>query len=168
MKFINVHCPKCQQTIEVEAPRGRLSLPMAAAVLVLGVLIGIAGFASMPRHAPARNAAWIAPGGKPQELVDALPSVNLQELSQGAAMRSTSGGTKSLVIFNNKTAQRLQIYWLDYNGQRKSYGMIAPFSARPMETYATHPWLLVDDNDKPVALFVSLPGHCTATINGHS
>jgi len=55
-------------------------------------------------------------------------------------MRSTStDGTRSLVIFNNKTAQSLQIYWLDYNGQRKSYGMIAPFSSRPMRTYATYP-----------------------------
>jgi len=168
MKYINVHCPKCQQTIEVEAPRRGLSWPLAAAVLMVGAAIGFACFASLPRHAQKQQNAWIAPGGKVQELVDALPSVNLEDLAQGKAMRSTSGTTKSIVVFNNKTTQTLQVFWLDFNGQRKSYGKIAPLSRMPMLTYATHPWLLVDDQDKPVALFVSLPGHCTATIVSHS
>ncbi len=168
MKFINVHCPKCQQSIEVEAPRRGLSLPMAAAVLVVGAAIGIACFAAVPRHARLQRTVWVAPG-KAQELADVLPTVNLQELSAGTALRSTSrDGTRSMVIFNNKTSQKLQLFWLDYNGQRKSYGTLEPFSNRPMQTYATHPWLLVDDKDTPVALFVSLPGQCTATIKGHS
>ena len=165
MKYINVHCPKCQQSVEVEAPRPGLSFPMAAIVLVVGVVIGFAGFASMPRHAPART-AWIPPG-KTQELVDTLPTVNLQELSQGTALRSKSGNTRSMVVFNNKTAGTVQYDWIDFNGQRKMYCTIAPHGSATQATFATHPWLIVDEKDNPIALFVSLPGHCIANINGH-
>jgi hypothetical protein len=161
MKIIHTKCPKCQQPIQVDAPGRGLFLPIVAAALV-GAVIGIAVFASVPRRAPAQK-AWVAPG-KAQELVDALPSVNLQELAQGTAMRSTSGGIKSMVVFNNKTAAPLQRFWIDYNGQRKKYGDMAPFSSQTQATYATHPWLMVDNNDNPVALFVSLPGNCVANI----
>jgi VHL beta domain len=167
MNLIHINCPKCKEPIQIDAPPRKLMWPMVAAALV-GAIIGMAGLAGVGYHY-AKNArrqtAWVQPG-KTQELKDMLPAMSEQDLAQGA-VHSTSGGTRSLLVLNNKTAQPVQYVWIDYNGQRKKYGDIPAFASRTQQTYATHPWLILDSNSNAIAFFQSLPGNCVANITGH-
>jgi len=139
MNLIHVNCPKCREPIQIDAPGRKLIWPLLAAVLV-GVVIGVAGLASVLRHAPTQK-AWV-PSGPAQELKDLLPSTSEQELAQGI-VRSKSWDKKSLLIIHNKTAQTLRVCWINYDGQRETGHEMEPFGSFTSESYATHPFLVL-------------------------
>lgn len=49
------------------------------------------------------------------------------------------------VIFLNKTDKPVRMFWLDFEGKRKSYGDIPPGGVTSQSTYVTHAWLLESD-----------------------
>jgi hypothetical protein len=106
-------------------------------------------------------------GHQPAVLKDLLPSVRSghheEQLANGTFLRSKSGPTSRIIFYNN-TRQALQVFWLDFDGHRQKYGDLPPFSRFQQGTFATHVWLLVDGDDKLVALFVAAPGNCVANI----
>ena len=130
---------------------------LTAVILLAIMMIGLAGCGH--KKSPGKE-VWVVPGSETNQLKDMWPTVNQQELLAGMALRSTSADKKSLLVFNNKTAKPIEFDWLGYDGKRKKYGIIPALGTYTQETFATHPWLLVDESDKPVALVVSLPGNC--------
>lgn len=69
-------------------------------------------------------------------------------------LKSQNSNTPMRIRFINQTDKTLRIYWLDFSGERKPYGTIAPHSENDMNTFATHPWLLTDENDLGKVIFV--------------
>jgi len=45
---------------------------------------------------------------------------------------------------DNRTNYDFELFWLDYNGRRVSYGLVGANSRRRQHTFVTHPWLLAD------------------------
>jgi alpha-glucosidase len=84
--------------------------------------------------------------------------------SEEGTTKSTRGLPETMVRFDNDTSEPLSLYWLDFSGQRKSYGKVGPKSKRAMETYVTHAWLVVDDQGRAVALVVAQPEDGVAVI----
>ena len=85
-------------------------------------------------------------------------------VEQAASVRSRSAGARSSVTFHNETAQKLQIFWINYDGERQPYGELDSHASAVRSTYATHPWLCVDESGRVVALFVARAGDCLARI----
>ena len=75
-------------------------------------------------------------------------------LAQVQGDKSLNSSTPLDVRFDNETSQTVALYWLDFAGEEKPYGTIAPGASMPMGTYATHPWLArgVDDAGQPIEL----------------
>jgi hypothetical protein len=48
------------------------------------------------------------------------------------------------IVFTNATDRTLQLYWLDFRGDRRFYFELKPGESRRQATYMTHPWLAVD------------------------
>ena len=65
--------------------------------------------------------------------------------------RSTESETKSPVKFINKTDTNIEIFWLDYSGEKVSYGTLDALpsagSVKDVQTFVTHPWIAVDSEN---------------------
>jgi dipeptidyl aminopeptidase/acylaminoacyl peptidase len=61
-----------------------------------------------------------------------------------APRRSTRTGEETFVTFANRTAGQVELFWLDTEGARQSYGQIAPGGEHRQHTFAGHVWLVVD------------------------
>ncbi|OAD54125.1 Von Hippel-Lindau disease tumor suppressor [Eufriesea mexicana] len=59
-------------------------------------------------------------------------------------LRSYNNVHKSFVRFINKTLHNVILYWMDYQGQAVSYGVLAPDDCRLIDTFDKHPWVFVD------------------------
>ena len=58
--------------------------------------------------------------------------------------RSTEGSTISQIEFVNASGTTVDIYWLDYDGNRVLYTTLADGASYPQSTWLTHPWVAVD------------------------
>jgi len=58
--------------------------------------------------------------------------------------RSIEGRQPARILFRNRLAEEVGVFWLDYGGQRKAWATIPPGGLFMISrTYLTHPWLLV-------------------------
>jgi hypothetical protein len=81
-----------------------------------------------PRPAAAANTGCPAPG-----------SVRSDNSAQGATLE-----------FQNLSGRKVTIYWLDFQGQRKFYKELQPNQNYTQNTFATHPWVAVDPQNRCV------------------
>ncbi len=77
-----------------------------------------------------------------------------------ASLAQPNGGADTTILFQNRTADTVELFWLAGDGSRKSYGTVAPGGDYLQHTYEGHSWLVVGADGKPLALFVgeSRPG----------
>ncbi|XP_003704089.1 von Hippel-Lindau disease tumor suppressor [Megachile rotundata] len=69
---------------------------------------------------------------------------NHQQQEQQPVLRSINNEHRSFVKFINKTLHSVVLYWIDYQGQAVSYGVLAPGDCLDIDTFVTHPWIFVD------------------------
>ncbi len=69
-------------------------------------------------------------------------------------VRSKSDQPDTDVIFINKRAEPVRLYWLDFEGKRRSYGVVPPGGARSQSTFATHAWLLEGEDGQVLGIYV--------------
>lgn len=63
-------------------------------------------------------------------------------------VRSQPGTAKTTISISNLSSTHLELFWLNYDGQRVSYGKIAPGQTKTQSSYTTHPWVIIRDSDK--------------------
>lgn len=80
-------------------------------------------------------------------------------------LRSTSGDSPVLVRFVNARPDRIELMWLDYDGNRKSYGTLEPGAIREQWTFLTHPWVIVDSSRACLEIRVPRASGYQATIH---
>ena len=80
------------------------------------------------------------------------------------ATTKSSNGLKTTLLIKNETDESFSIFWIDYDGEKKSYGTIFPRSVRDQNTYATHAWLVADSNGTTKAIFIAIEQPCLAII----
>jgi hypothetical protein len=76
------------------------------------------------------------------------------DCGQESALRSTSFDTKTLITFRNETSRTIKVYWIDYDGDRISYGTLKPHESKSQQTFLTHPFVLTDLDDKCIGIFL--------------
>jgi hypothetical protein len=64
-----------------------------------------------------------------------------------AQLSSISSSQRTSISFTNEGNEAFRVYWIDYDGKRKSYGSVLPGTMRRFDTFATHPWVVVDADD---------------------
>jgi hypothetical protein len=60
------------------------------------------------------------------------------------SMRSLHSNFQTKVFFVNRRASPVQLWWLNFEGRRVSYGSVQPNARMEMTTYVTHPWVITD------------------------
>jgi dipeptidyl-peptidase-4 len=121
-----------------------------------------------PHWLPDGDAFWYRnalPGGRSEYvLVDAIkgerhivaappkvprdPTVKLEPRpSSGDSSISTS------LRFINQSGQQARLYWIDFSGQRKSYGELKPGEVRVQQTYSGHVWWVEGVDGRPLGVF---------------
>ncbi len=112
-----------------------------------------------------RTWAWDDAAGTLTERPDAEPPVGI--LPDDEPKRASDSGTGACkVVFLNRTAGTLELFWLDFDGGRKSYGKIAAAGRMDMPTYVRHRWVLVDEKGQDVGSFGGRDGTWVALIDG--
>jgi hypothetical protein len=84
---------------------------------------------------------------------------------QESQLRSLIGPNPVTLDFRNATNNLRKVYWLDYNGKRNLYQELAPGTSYQVETYPTHPWVITDENDRCIAVFLATPSRSLAVID---
>lgn len=83
------------------------------------------------------------------------------------ARPSRSGGEETHITFINRTAEKVQLFWIDTEGQRRSYGLLEAGGVREQHTYAGHVWLVTDaEGEQTLAVFVATEEEADAVIDG--
>ena len=75
-------------------------------------------------------------------------------------------GAETSMQFINRTAGEIELFWLNTESQRQSYGKIAPGKEHAQHTFAGHVWLVVDASGKVLASFEADAKATTAEIHG--
>lgn len=70
-------------------------------------------------------------------------------------LRSVQGNVNTNVKFVNRTNHEVRTYWLDYSGRRVFYKAIPPNGNYTQPTFQTHPWVITDQRDSCIEIFVS-------------
>ncbi len=65
-----------------------------------------------------------------------------------AGLRSTNGQHSTQIKFVNDGPQPLSIFWLDYQGKRVFYKTIPSRASHQQQTFVTHPWVIVDEQQR--------------------
>ena len=95
----------------------------------------------------------------------AEPAGTAKPLSD-APRASRRTGSDTSMTFVNRTANDVEIFWLNTEGQRQSYGRIAPGKEHDQHTFAGHVWLVVDGSGKTLATFEAGEKATKAEIDG--
>ena len=74
---------------------------------------------------------------------------------EGGPQSSRHTGDDTTVTFINRMAGEVELFWLDTEGKRQSYGRLRPGQVYEQHTYAGHVWLVVDDKGHPLGLKVA-------------
>ena len=68
-------------------------------------------------------------------------------------LKSGDDDTETAIIFVNGTKTEIAYYWVDYEGNEKFYGKIAPDAFVNQHTYSGHIWVVKDTNEGNLAVF---------------
>ncbi len=73
-------------------------------------------------------------------------------------------GDKTNLSFDNRTPQSVELFWLTFDGDRKSYGSIAPGTKHEQQTFAGHVWLAVGPKGQTLAAYEASDEPATVEI----
>ena len=79
-------------------------------------------------------------------------------------MRSLTSENPTEVRFVNNSAGSVRLYWLDFERHRQLYSTLGSGQSLTQPTYATHPWVVTDDNAVCLGTFLARRDSATATI----
>lgn len=81
-------------------------------------------------------------------------------------LRSKDGGGDTEVLFENRTAGPIRLFWVDASGQRKEYAPVQPGGTHRQHTFGGHAWLATSADGKPLAGFVAEEAPGKAVVTG--
>lgn len=74
---------------------------------------------------------------------------------QESGLKSQNSNARSQVSFTNGSQGKINVYWLDFSGKRVSYKQnLAVNATHNQSTFVTHPWVLTNDKDQCLGIYV--------------
>jgi hypothetical protein len=120
-------------TARAARPSGLLLAIGGAALLAL-----VAGGVWLYRPNPPAPAA-----SAPAVPAPAAPAA-AASCAQERGAKSAASTTPATIIFNNKTAALIKIFWLNFQGERKLYGEMPAGASGRQGTYVDHLWVVTN------------------------
>ena len=83
-------------------------------------------------------------------LISAISSgaARADDCSSEKTLKSSASNAATSLSFQNKSAEKRRLYWMDQDGDRKFYGVVEPGNAFKQPTFAGHAWVVTDDVEK--------------------
>jgi len=98
---------------------------------------------------------------------DATPPASCELLAPERAPRGTrKNGPPSTLTIENATEGPLEMFWLEGNGNRRSYGKVDPGQSAVQNTYSGHLWLVADASGTALAVIETPDAPAIARITG--
>jgi hypothetical protein len=69
-------------------------------------------------------------------------------------VQSGQGRDRTAITFKNNRGSPVRLYWIDETGHRKLYATIDDGQSHRQPTFLTHPWLLADQADTCIGLYL--------------
>lgn len=79
---------------------------------------------------------------------------------------SRRSGPETEITFDNRLQKPVQLFWLDDEGGRHSYGKLSPGAQRVQHTFAGHAWAIDDEQGRTIAVFQAGDHPDRAAIDG--
>ncbi len=79
---------------------------------------------------------------------------------------TTHTGEETAIRLSNTTAGSVDVFWVNEDGERLSYGRLRPGETKEFHTYAGHVWLVTDANGSPLGFFEAAPDTLEVEIDG--
>ncbi|MCA8940178.1 MAG: DPP IV N-terminal domain-containing protein, partial [Planctomycetes bacterium] len=76
------------------------------------------------------------------------------DLVPSQARRSGRQGGETRIVFVNQSATEVEVFWVNTDGQVRSYGKVAVGGSHSQHTFAGHLWLVRDAAGKDIAYFM--------------
>jgi hypothetical protein len=90
----------------------------------------------------------------PQKQADRL-ALTLHKPDAQSVRASPESTRDSSILFLNRRAKEVSLYWLDFRGQRQFYAEVPAGEAHAQQTYSGHVWLMTDEADQPLSVVVA-------------
>ena len=81
---------------------------------------------------------------------------------------SVESSEETSITFINRTGDAVEVYWIDFDGQRRHYAAIPAGGQHQQHTFAGHVWLVTDKAGKTLAVFVATEEAADAVIDDNS
>jgi len=94
----------------------------------------------------------------------ATASARADDCSNEKSLKSQPSATQSELSFQNRSAEKRRIYWIDQDGDRKFYGIVEPGNVFKQPTLADHAWVVTDDAEKCLFTFVAAAEPRTVSV----
>jgi dipeptidyl-peptidase-4 len=75
-------------------------------------------------------------------------------------------GNETSILFVNQTTQKVELFWVNGEGVRSSYGAIEPGGRHTQHTYSGHVWVVVGENKNDLGSWEGVDEPGTAVIDG--
>jgi dipeptidyl aminopeptidase/acylaminoacyl peptidase len=89
-------------------------------------------------------------------------------LAPDAPRASTRNGPETELTFVNRTAGEFELFWLDGEGRRRSYGKVPAGERHDQHTYAGHMWEVVDGDGRTLTVFEAEESPATVEVTGRA
>ena len=83
-----------------------------------------------------------------------------------APKRTTQTGEETTIRMSNTMGDLVEVFWVDENNERRSYGRIFSGNTAEFHTYAGHVWLVTDLTGGPLGFFEATPDGLEVDIDG--
>jgi dipeptidyl aminopeptidase/acylaminoacyl peptidase len=77
---------------------------------------------------------------------------------------SRASDEETHVTFVNRLGGDVELFWIDTDGERRSYGMLKADAERKQHTFSRHVWLVTDSDGQTVTIFEATRDESTAVI----
>jgi hypothetical protein len=86
-----------------------------------------------------------APPARTTTSPSSAPTGNARELAcnQRETVRSLNSDASTKITFVNKSGMHRGLMWMDFKGQLQDYGGLQPDEQKTIDTFVTHPWMIV-------------------------
>lgn len=82
--------------------------------------------------------------------------------------RSLNSDTPALITFVNRSNQSVNVYWIDFGGNRQLYKTLEAGGSFTQQTFLTHPWLVTDAQGQPWNIYMPEASPRTVVLQGPS
>lgn len=104
--------------------------------------------ATLRAHAPTEYAKFVAASDQ------ALPKLKWHASGDSATPVSNPSGNRFDLVFTNKRNDPVKLFWMDRQGNRKSYGTLESSWRKPLKTRPGAVWLITDAEEDALGYFV--------------